>query len=370
VVPISQPVERQVTDYIDFAGRTDAVEAVNIVPRVTGYLVNIAFKEGTEVKKDDLLFEIDPRPYKAQLDQAMGLLELYKSNLNLARITYQRDLDIGRTPGAVSQQQLDQDRAAVEQAQAQVKAYEASLEVYKLNLEFCKVTSPIDGQISRYYLTLGNLVNQDQTLLTTIVSLDPIYAYFDMDEPTLVQIKEAINAGRIKLRPVGKGDIPVFLGLQTDQGFPHKGYINFVNNQVNPNTGSISVRGVFANPKPPEGVRLLAPGMFVRIHLPIGEPHPALLVVDRAIASDQGLKYVYVVGADNKTQYRRVKTGPLQDDGLRVIRSGLKPGEWVVVGALQQIRPNINVQTEQIPMPTLDEGVAGGQGAEKKQAAG
>src|SRR5207237_986219 len=142
------------------------------------------FKEGSVVKEDDLLFEIDPRPYKAQYEQALGQVALYKSSLNLAKISYARDLEIGRTPGAVSQQQLDQDRAAVEEADARVKAYEASLDIYKLNLEFTKVKAPISGKISRYYLTKGNLVSQDQTLLTTVVSLDPMFVYFDMDEQT------------------------------------------------------------------------------------------------------------------------------------------------------------------------------------------
>ena len=200
------------------------------------------------------------------------------------------------------------------------------MEVYKLNHEFTKVVSPISGMISRYYLTQGNLVNQDQTLLTTVVSLDPIYAYFDMDEPTLLRIRKAINEGKMKRRRANGLRVPVFMGLQGEAGFPHEGSVNFVNNQLNPTTGSILVRGVFPNPKPPEGTRLLSPGMFVRIRLPIGEPHPAVLVVDKAIGSDQGIKFVYVIDKDSKAQYRRVTTGSLQEDGLRVITDGLQPG--------------------------------------------
>ena len=351
VVPVSQPIQREVTDYVDFTGRTDAVNTVNIVPRVTGYLVKMPFKEGSLVKKDELLFEVDPRPYKAQLDQAEGQVNLYQAQLKLAKATLDRDLAISKTPGAISLQQLDQDRASVEEAEASVKAAQASLEVFKLNLSFCSVTSPIDGMVARYFLTLGNLVNQDQTLLTTVLSLDPMYAYFDMDEPTLVQIRQAIGAGKIK--PYEKGNIPVFMGLQGEEGYPHEGTINFVNNQVNPATGSIAVRGVFPNPVLKENVRLLSPGMFVRIHLPIGQPQAGLLIIDRAIASDQGLKYVYVIDGKNKAQYRRVTTGALQPDGMRVITEVLKPGEWVAVGALQQIRPNMQVQTEKITMPTF-----------------
>jgi multidrug efflux system membrane fusion protein len=246
---------------------------------------------------------------------------------------------------------LDQDRAAVGEAEAQVAAYQASLEVYKLNLDFTKVTSPIDGQISRYYLTRGNLVVQDQTLLTTVVSTDPMYAYFDVDESTLLRIRRAVSEGRIAVPQ--QGQVPVQMGLQSEEGFPHQGTINFVNNQVNPTTGSISFRGVFSNPRPSTGFRLLSPGMFVRVRLPIGQPHPALLVVDSAVVADQGLKYVYVIDEHNTVQYRRVSTGPLESDGLRVISEGLKTGDWVVVGALQQVRPRMQIQMEKIPMPSL-----------------
>ena len=201
--------------------------------------------------------------------------QLYQAQLKLARTTLARDEAIGAgSSGAVSRQQLDQDRAAVEEADARVKAYQASLDVYKLNVEFTRVIAPIGGQVSRYYLTLGNLVNQDQTLLTTVVSLDPIYAYFDMDEPTLLRIRRAVNEGKIKTRSSG-AEIPVLMGLQGEQEFPHRGTINFVNNQVNPTTGSISVRGVFPNPAG-GGVRLLSPGMFARIRLQIAPlPGPA-----------------------------------------------------------------------------------------------
>jgi membrane fusion protein, multidrug efflux system len=350
-VPVSRPVEREVTDFVDFTGRTDAVEAVNIVPRVTGYLVNIPFKAGSEVKAGDLLFEIDPRPYQAQLDQAEGQVKLYQAQLALAKSTLARDEEISKTPGAVAMQQLDQDRAAVAEADARVKAYQASTEVYKLNLSFCRVSSPINGQTSRYFLTNGNLVNQDQTLLTTVVSLDPINAYFDMDETTLQTVRRAINEGRVQRAQ--DGVVPVLMGLQAEDGYPRKGTVDFVNNQVNSTTGSISVRGLFENPKPDKGVRLLAPGMFVRIRLPIGQPHRALLVIDRAISSDQGLKFVYVVDSENQVQYRRISTGPLQEDGLRVITDGLQPDDWVVVGNLQQLKPRIEIRPDKTEMPTL-----------------
>ena len=197
-VPVAHPVEREVTDFVDFTGRTDAVNSVNIVPRVTGYLVRMPFKEGSEVKKGDLLFEIDPRPYEAQWDQAKAQVGLYQASLELARTTLERYKALDKsTPGAVSKQAMDQYQAAVVEAEAQVDAQKKSLEVYRLNKEFTRIESPIDGQVSRYYLTLGNLVNQDQTLLTTVVSLDPIHVYFDMDERTLLEIRQAIAEGTI-----------------------------------------------------------------------------------------------------------------------------------------------------------------------------
>ena len=250
-IPISQPIRRVVTDYEDFTGRTNAINSVEICARVSGYLTKMPFKEGAEVKEGDLLFEVDPRPYQAQYDQAVGQVNLYKAQLELANANYARDLEVAETPGAVSVQQLDQDKAAVNEADAAVKAFQASLEVYKLNLKFTKVTSPIDGQVSRYFLTLGNLVIQDQSLLTTVVSLDPMYVYFDMDEGTVIRVRRAVNEGKIK--PYESGEIPVFMGLQNENNFPHRGKIDFINNQFNPGTGSISVRGKFDNAKPSEG---------------------------------------------------------------------------------------------------------------------
>ena len=352
-VPVSRSVERQVIDYVDFTGRTEAVHSVDIRPRVSGYLVEMPFEEGAEVKKGDLLFVVDPRPYQAQVDQAQGQVDLYQASLRLAKTTLARDRAINAlSRGSISQQQFDQEQAQVDEAQARVDAYKKSMELYVINHEWTRVLAPIDGQISRYYLTLGNLVDQNQTLLTTIVSVDPMYAYFEMDEPTLLRIRRVTNEGRIKVykdRPKMK----VLMGLQGEQGYPHEGTINFFNNQVNPTTGSILVRGVFPNPAPKGGQRLLSPGMFVRIRLPIGEAHQARLVIDRAVGSDQDKKFVYVLDADNKIQYRRVTTGALQEDGLRVIEEGLKGDEWIVVGALQQVRPRQEVKPERLPMPTL-----------------
>ena len=354
VVPVSQPVEREVTDFVDFTGRINAVQSVDIRPRVTGYLRKMPFKEGAEVKQGDVLFEVDSRPYEAQVESFQSQVRLYEAQLKLARVVYSRDLGINnRVSNSISQQQLDQHLASIEEAEARVKSAEKNLELFQLNVEFSKITSPIDGQVSRYYLTKGNLVNQDQTLLTTVVSLDPIHAYFDMDEPTLLRIRQAVNEGKF-LKTKDGISLPVFMGLRGEEGFPQKGTVNFFDNQVNPTTGSIPVRGVFPNPEPKGGgVRLLSPGMFVRIRLPIGTPHKALLVIDRAVSSDQGLKFVYVLDSENKVQYRRVTTGAQQSDGLRVIETGLEPNDWIITSALLQVRPRMKVDSERVPMPTL-----------------
>jgi RND family efflux transporter MFP subunit len=360
VVPVSNPVQRQVSDYVEYTGRIDARQSVGIKARATGYLDSTGkdkngkpIKEGSEVSKDDLLFQIDPRPYQYQLAQAKSQVTVVERQLKLAQITLERD-KAGMKGGGVSQQQVDQDEAAVAETQARLDAAKTTVKTYDLNLEFTSVKAPFAGQISRYLYMPGNLIVQDQTLLTTIVDVEQVYAYFDMDERTLLKLKK-INA------PAASPKVVMSLEGETD--FPHAGALDFMNNVVNPATGTISVRAIYDNPKLATGTRLFVPGMFVRTRLPIGDPHPGLLVVDRAISSDQGLKYVYVLDANNKVQYRRVFIGALQDDGLRVIEpykaavpgkeieSGLKPDELVAVGSLPQLKPNMEISPDKRDMP-------------------
>jgi membrane fusion protein, multidrug efflux system len=393
-VGVSIPVSRDVTDYVDFTGRADAVQSVNIVARVTGFLLHMPFKEGAMVRAGDLLFEIDPAPYLAQLKQAESQVDVATNQRDLAEKTLTRYQALKKeSSGAVSDQTIDQYKAQLEVQNAMVTAAQASLKIYQLNEEYTRVRSPIDGQVSKYNLTVGNLVNQDQTLLTTVVSLDPMYVYFDMDERTLLRIRKAINDGKIK--PFGGATggpdqllaqllaaqgafantapfvpqvvvamgtaaldlvyLPVNMGLQGEEGYLHKGAINFANNQVNSATGSISVRGFFPNPQPKNGVRLLSPGMFVRIRLPIGQPYDALLVTDRAIQTDQDQKFVYVMDADGLAQQRTIQVGALQEDGLRVITEGLKKGDRVIVKGLQQVQSGIKVASDEIPMPSFSQ---------------
>ncbi len=351
-VTVSLPIEREVIDFADFTGRTDSKNAVEIRPRVTGYLTQMPFREGDEVKKDDLLFEIDPRPYQAQLDKAAADVNLAAASLKLAQADNVRAKNVAKmNAGAISQQDLDKYQATEEQAAAQLAAMKAAMEGYKLNLEFTQIRAPVDGQVSRYMLTLGNLATQDQTQLTTLVALDPMYSYFEVDENTILRIvRKLLPDSKDALRTK---QVPVLMGLADEEGkFPYKGYVDFADNQLTAGTGTLSLRGVFDNPITKSGRRLLRPGMFVRIRLPIGKPHQGLLVIDKALSTDQGQKYLLVVDQNNVVQYRRVKTGALQPDGLRVIEEGLKPNEQVIVSGLQLVRPQMKVEPEMAAMPT------------------
>ncbi len=351
IVTVSKPVVREVADFADFTGRIEAESSVDIRARVSGYLIKMPFVEGAEVKAGDLLFEIDPRPYQAQVDEAKAQVAMKKATLKLAIADNARAKQLGaKTVAAISQQDLETYQAKEDQGRAELAAAEATLESNEINLGFTKITSPIAGRISRYYLTIGNLANADSTLLTTVVSEDPIYAYFDADELTLLAVQRRLMSANVdQLRTK---QFPVYMGLADEDGYPHKGYIDFANNVVTSSTGTITVRGVFKNPAAPTGRHLFKPGMFVRIRLPISPPHSALLVSERALGSDQGSKFLYVVGADNTIEYKAVKIGPLQDDGLRVISEGLKPDERVVVSGLQLVRPKMVVTVEEEPMPT------------------
>jgi RND family efflux transporter MFP subunit len=344
MVTVSHPIERSVTDYNDLTGRTSAPESVEVRARVNGYLDKINFKEGTLVKKGDVLFEIDPRPYQAQVDFAIAqvaaneaLQTKAKSN-NLRYKTLQ-----AKSPSVVTQQDLVEYQAAEDQSIAVVQQSKATLATNQLSLSFTKIMAPIDGRASRYNVTVGNLVMQESTLLTTIVSVDPMYAYFDVDERMVLNIRQMIRAGKTKsARDV---EWPVMLGLANETGYPHQGTINFVDNQVNPKTGTLSVRAVFENKQ-----EVLSAGLFTRVRVPIGPPHQALLITDRAIDSDQGQKIVYVVNEKDEIVSRPIVVGAVQQ-GLRVVEEGLKAGDRVVVSGLQRVRPGLVVDAKLVDMP-------------------
>jgi len=352
-VTASKPIERQTTDYADFTGRTDAVFSTDIRPRVTGYLVGMPFKEGARVTKDQVLFEIDDRPYKAALDLAKASEDVAKAALVKAQGEYDVGLLVQKqSKDAISVQELTRRLGARDEAKANVERAKAEVVNAQLNYDWCKVRSPIDGEAGRYLLTLGNLVNADTTQLTTVVSENPIYVYFDVDENTMLDVMRTVVLPSNVDLLAKKGGVPVLMGLADETGFPHKGYVDFGSNTVNASTGTILIRGVFDNPATRAGKRLLRPGMFVRIRLPLSKPHAALLVSETALQSDQGQKFLLLVNDQGVVEYRRVKTGPLQEDGLRVITEGLKPGERVIISRLQMVRPGIAVKVEETSMPT------------------
>ncbi len=346
-VTVSYPVEREVTDHADFTARTAAVDSVEVRAHVWGYLDKVNFKEGALVKKEDVLFELDPRPYEALLNQAKAKVRQDEAQLAYDEAEYQRNLILVRT-ATVSRSDFDKSLAARDVDIANIAADKAAVVSRQLDLEYTKVIAPVSGRASRYVVTVGNLIqsgNQNGgTLLTTIVSVDPMYAYFDVDEHTVLRVRQLIREG--KATSPRNGEVTVWLGLANEDGYPHRGTINFVDNQVNPKTGTLRLRGVFPNKD-----EALSPGYFARVRVPIGFPHHALLVSDRALDTDQGQKIVYVVNDKNEVVSRPVRLGALHD-GLREITDGLKPGERVIVNGLQQVRPGITVEPKLVDMPT------------------
>jgi RND family efflux transporter MFP subunit len=351
-VTVSYPLQRQVRDYEEYTGRTAAIESVQIRARVNGYLEKINFQEGAEVKEGAVLYEIDPRPYKAVLDQAEAQVRLQEANLKFQEAEYKRTSNLLRAGRAASQEDVEKTLAARDTARASVNAAKANVEQARLNLEFTKVLAPVSGLLSRALITRGNLVVADQTLLTTIVSMDPMYAYFDVDEQTMLHVQQLIRQGKVKSAREPGVKVPVLLGLASEHGFPQEGYVDFVNNQVDPSTGTLQIRGIFPNPKPPVGGRLLTPGLFVRIRVAIGTPYQAILINERALGSDQDVKYVYVVNNQDQVVRRDLKLGSDQD-GLRVIAEGLTPNERVIVSGIQRVLPGIVVtpKLEDMPIP-------------------
>jgi RND family efflux transporter MFP subunit len=345
-VTVSRPVERDVTDYADFTGRTAAVDSVEIRARVWGYLDKVNFQEGALVKKGDVLFEIDPLTYRAALSQAEGNLASIQARVD------RLDADLARarrtvSTGALSREEFDKVAGDRGEALASRAALKAAVERAKLDLQYTKVIAPVSGRVSRYVVTVGNLVQAgDQaggTLLTTVVSVDPMYVYFDVDEHTALRVRRLVREG--KSDSPRDGNFPVSLGLANEDGHPHQGTINFVDNQVNPRTGTIRVRGMFPNKD-----QVLLPGLFARVRTPIGRSHKALLVSERALDTDQGQKVLYVVNDKNEVVSRPIQLGALQD-GLREITDGLKPGERVIVNGLQQVRPGVTVKPKLVDMP-------------------
>jgi RND family efflux transporter MFP subunit len=348
-VIVAPPVEQDITDFMDYTGRTEAVESVEIRSRVSGYLTHVGFMGSldSEVKQGDLLFQIDDRPYKNALASAKARLASAEASLKTSSAELERTEGLFKK-GVVVQAELDRDVGRKAQSDADILGAHAAIAQAELDLEFTKITSPIDGMISKPNLTNGNLVSPATQSLTVIVSVDPIYVYFDLDEPTMLQIQKNIRDGKLPTRD--EGEYRIFLGLANDEGHPYEGKLDFVDNRVDPNTGTIRVRGIFKNPKPERGNRPLTPGLFARVRVPLGAAHQSLLISERAVGRDMGQTYVYVVGADNTVSRRNIRLGPLHS-GLRVVLSdpskesdGIKPGDQIVISGLQRVRPKSKVE--------------------------
>jgi RND family efflux transporter MFP subunit len=336
-VSVAAAISRQVSDFDEFTGRFEAVERVELRPRVSGYISSVNFTDGTEVKKGDVLFVIDPRPYAAERDRAQAQLAQARSQLVLAKSERERAVKL-LAQHAISQEEFDTRTSGREQADANVAAAQAALDAAALNLEFTRVTAPISGRISRALVTSGNFVANGQTLLTTLVSLDPIYVTFDGDEQAYLKFTKLAHAAGQENRN------PVLVGLADENGYPHQGAMVFVDNALDPATGTIRSRALLDNHQ-----RLFTPGLFARIRLLGATQRNAVLINDSAIGTDQSVRYVLVVGADNKVQYRPVKLGPVID-GLRVVDSGLSAGEMIVVDGLQRVRPGVQIAPQRVAM--------------------
>ena len=392
LVTVAQPVTKQIVEWDAYTGRVEAVDLVEVRARVGGYLQTVHFDEGQVVNRGDLLFVIDPRPYEAavqaataklrqsesQLQQAQALLEEAQARavqgevqLNLAQMQYDRAQVLGQR-NAASQEEIDEREAEFLQAKANIQGVQASissaqaaiataeaeiavahsgLDTAKLNLEYTHIRAPITGRISRQAVTVGNLISGGESgsaVLTTITSLQPIYCVFDASEQDVLKYLRLAASGERQSSRVAKN--PVFLELIDEQGYPHRGHMDFVDNRFDSDTASMRARCVFPNED-----QLLLPGMFARIRIPGSSAQQAVMIPDAAIASDQSTQYVYIV-VDGVIQRRPITAGPLVD-GLRVIRQGLSGQELVVIEGLLQARPELQVQTKPGRIEVVEDGL-------------
>lgn len=336
-VTVAQVLLRPVSDANAFTGRIQAVDTIQIKPRVSGYVDSVHFREGSSVKKGDLLFTIDPRPYRAETDRLAANLAQAKAEAKNADANAARGSKLVQQH-AVSQEEADRLDTAAASAKAQVASVQAALDNARLNLSFTEVRAPVDGKVSNAQITAGNLVTPSDTL-TSVVTTDPMYVYFDVDEQSFLKLD--------RLRRQNGHAPEVDMGLADEQGYPHIGKIDFIDNQVKAGAGTIRLRAVFPNA---DGA--FTPGLFARVELRSGAAQPRALIDDKAVGTDLGNKFVYVVGKDKKVEYRRVSTGALVD-GLRVVDSGLNADDVVIVNGLQHVRPGVEVNAKRVAMASL-----------------
>jgi RND family efflux transporter MFP subunit len=343
-VTAAKPVVKQIVEWDDFTGRFEAMDDVSIRSRVTGYLEQVHFQDGAVVQKGDLLFSIDRRSFQAVVEESRSRLEIAKTTLELAKQEYDRAASL-RTSGAVAETVYDQRRQQYFAAQAEVSAAEASLQQAQLNLEFTGIQAPISGRIGRKLISIGNLVNANDTVLTTIVALNPIYFYFDMDERSYI----AYSRSALQGASPSSRDIPfeVRMSIPGDAKEVRTGSMNFVDNRVDGATGTVWGRALFDNSD-----LFLQPGMFGRISIPGSGRYEAVLIPDEAIGSDQNRRIVYVLKPDNTVAAQQIRPGP-KIDGYRVVREGLTGAETVVVGGLMRIRPGVTVAPQNTTLPPV-----------------
>jgi RND family efflux transporter MFP subunit len=340
-VTVAPAISRDVAEQDEFTGHFEAVNAVEVRPRVAGFVERVSFVEGATVRQGDVLFTIDPRPYEAEVARAEAELERARTRKELADMELQRAQRLVSTQ-AISREELDARTSGRAEGDAAVRAAEAAVRTARLNLEWTAVRAPISGRVSRAEVTTGNLVQTGPaapTLLTTIMSLDPIYVYFDSDEHAYLKYLHADNA--TGARPIGR---PVDIGLADESGFPHEGRLDFIDNRLDRSAGTVRVRAVV-----PNKAQLFTPGLFARVRLVGGARRPTTLIQDQSIGTDQDRKFVLVLKSDNTLEYRAITIGRLID-GLRVVDSGVKPGERIVINGLMRVRPGMKVVAQTVAM--------------------
>ncbi|HDR2733882.1 TPA: efflux RND transporter periplasmic adaptor subunit [Enterobacter ludwigii] len=343
-VSAADVVVKSISQWDSFNGRIEAVESVQLRPRVSGYIDKVNYTDGQEVKKGEVLFTIDDRTYRAALEQAQATLTRAKTQASLARSEANRTDKLVNT-NVVSREEWEQRRSAAAQAQADIRAAQAAVDAAQLNLDFTKVTAPIDGRASRALITSGNLVTagDSASVLTTLVSLKTVYVYFDVDEATYLHYQNLARSGQ------GASSnhlaLPVEIGLVGEEGYPHQGKVDFLDNQLTPSTGTIRMRALLDNAQ-----RQFTPGLFARVRLPGSAEFKATLVDDKAVLTDQDRKYVYIVDKEGKAQRRDITPGRLAA-GLRIVQQGLNPGDKVIVDGLQKVfMPGMPVNAKTVPM--------------------
>ncbi len=329
-VNVVTPVRENITEYEDFTGRTAALEMIELRSRVNGYLHDIGFEDGKDVQKDQLLFEIDRAPFQAEVDRASAAVDQFQARVDRMTRQYERLLELVNK-NAASQNEFDLAKFDRAEAVASLKAAEAALDTANLNLNYAEIRAPISGRIGRRLVDKGNLVQADTTALATIVPIDRVYIYFDMDERTVIRLRELVREGKLDKGYMTDTTVDFALAGSNDK-FERSAKVDFEDNQIDAATGTLRLRAIADNKD-----RFLSPGMFVRVRYPIGDAAPELLVPEEAVGSDQGRPFVYVVGAEDKVAYRPVEVGP-QVGARRVIRKGVEAGDRVVVTGLQRIK--------------------------------